>query len=398
MTSKEYEIARLQSISKPCGILLMGRSGTGKTSVQCYRLSSDWVAYWRVAGLDHEPRLPVPAAASVAATGDVVRTTVCGGGESGDHALAHLRQIFVTKSMCLRGEVQRVARDLMAGARVPGCAPSEAGGLDGLEGLGATVPEARYPLFATQAELLALLDRTLPGRRFLSAAASGSEAKAELSGLEAYFDGDAGGDDGDGGFDFGGGGGDDDGGPSLNNGDVDGRMDVTEVEREASPRHEMTWTIFLSKVWRRLPKKDTAAVEAGLFWTEINSSLKGSVEALQVLARFPASGGSGTAVGAAAARLASLKECYSALGRKQSAISASQRDHIWALFLVYEKVRRAHHYYDQNDLVADLYRRLLEHGRGGVFFHKAIRAMRVLLTHALSSPLHPVILAFEKFV
>ena len=33
MTSKEYEVARLNP-PKPCGILLMGRSGTGKTSVQ----------------------------------------------------------------------------------------------------------------------------------------------------------------------------------------------------------------------------------------------------------------------------------------------------------------------------------------------------------------------------
>ena len=45
MTSKEYEVARLNS-ARPCSILLMGRSGTGKTSVLCYRLASDWNIYW----------------------------------------------------------------------------------------------------------------------------------------------------------------------------------------------------------------------------------------------------------------------------------------------------------------------------------------------------------------
>ena len=45
MASKEYEVARLKP-TKPCGILLMGRSGTGKTSVQCYRLAFEWQVKW----------------------------------------------------------------------------------------------------------------------------------------------------------------------------------------------------------------------------------------------------------------------------------------------------------------------------------------------------------------
>jgi uncharacterized membrane protein YgcG len=384
MASKEYEVARLKP-AKPCGILLMGRSGTGKTSVQCYRLAFEWQDYWRATLVDGEPRLAVDPPPEPAAPDD--------GDDDGPYAedpmaaaglaaraaadtptptiFGHLRQLFVTKSMVLRSEVQRVSRDLMRGSRV-GAPVADAKGVEGLRTLRTVQPD-RYPLFATMPELLALLDRSLPGGPFVSGGARGGDGNAggngagglsglggggsaggggELSGLEAYFDDHGFDDDGPGGY---GGGGEEGGEGDLDVADLD-RLDVEET------RLEMNWLVFMRKVWPKLLKKGIE-VEASLLWTEINSNLKGSVEALKVLARYQRPG-------SLPRRMGALKEVYDALGRKQSAIDPAKRDAIWDLFTQYENIRRKHHYFDQSDFVANLYRRARRFGPCGVFFHK----------------------------
>jgi hypothetical protein len=85
------KVARL-SHERPCGILLMGRSGTGKTSVQCYRLANDWVSYWRACAADGDPRLPVPPSRPRASEGAATEYP-----QESAQELSHLRQLFVTK-------------------------------------------------------------------------------------------------------------------------------------------------------------------------------------------------------------------------------------------------------------------------------------------------------------
>jgi hypothetical protein len=99
-----------------------------------------------------------------------------------------------------------------------------------------------------------------------------------------------------------------------------------------------------------------------------------------------------------------LKAQYIGAGKKTSAISKQERERMWDLFRAYERVRKEGHFYDnvscplfrvshiavtfgtkptdfhihckfvapyaQNDLVADLYRRLCLYGRCGVYFHR----------------------------
>ena len=294
----------------PCGCVsggggVQGRSGTGKTSVQCYRLASDWADYWRVAAADGEPRLYILAdrATRTAAADESTAAPPA-------PAPAHLRQLFVTKSKCLRTEVQRVSRDLMRGSGLAAAAAPALGldgfdaahGVDGLEALAAVggggggdgqgfeaVPPGRFPVFSTLSEFLLLLDLLLPGGPFVADAQRGRAGGAgELSGLEAYFEGDlaGGGADGDGvddwqlGDDDAGG----DGGGGSGGSRGPGRGNGAAAEAEAAPsaaQEEMTWVTFLTKVWRRLPKRN-AGMDASLLWTEINSALKGSVEALKV--------------------------------------------------------------------------------------------------------------------
>lgn len=143
MTSKEYEVARLKH-ERPVAILLMGRSGTGKTSVLCYRLANDWVSYWKTCA-DGEPRLPLPPSQLSSPTAGVEMPEMA---HTEEEQMSHLRQLFVTKSMCLRTEVQRVSRDLMRGSGAGAEIADAEGGVEGLESLSG-VPTERWPVFAT---------------------------------------------------------------------------------------------------------------------------------------------------------------------------------------------------------------------------------------------------------
>ena len=152
-----------------------------------------------------------------------------------EEQMSHLRQLFVTKSMCLRTEVQRVSRDLMRGSGSGIEIADDDGGVEGFSSLSG-VPTERWPLFATLSEVLLLLDRTLPGECFLRDAGTGGTQSAELSGLEAYFGGV---DDDDNGGALRGEGGDDNG--------EDEALDVTGLGQQGA-QSEMTWVTFLNKV------------------------------------------------------------------------------------------------------------------------------------------------------
>jgi len=342
MTSKEYEVARLNP-AKPCGILLMGRSGTGKTSVQCYRLAFDWVDYWRNV-IDMEPLLRSRPIVSSTTQDEPKNEQLV--------SYSHLKQVFVTKSMCLRTEVQRVARDLMRGGRVDGPI-AQVNGVDELDNF-SNIPEDRYPLFSTLSEFLHLLDTTLQGDHFVTQV-SNNQISSELSGLAAYFDVD---DDDD-----------DDIEDRIDETNKDfndfdnSELDTSGIHRERSAQQELTWIVFLNNVWPKLPKRGIDGVDASLLWTEINSNLKGSVGALKILARYNTSSLFDD-------RLKALKEEYDAGGKKQSAIPIERREHIWNLFIKYEQFRIKHYLFDQNDLVANIYRRLLDYGTNEVFFHR----------------------------
>jgi superfamily I DNA/RNA helicase len=43
---------------------------------------------------------------------------------------------------------------------------------------------------------------------------------------------------------------------------------------------------------------------------------------------------------------------------------------VWKLFIIYERIRKTYHLYDGNDLVANLFRRLEDHGLSGVWVHR----------------------------
>lgn len=150
VTSKEWAILQLESAN---AILLLGRSGTGKTSCICYRLAFKWSQYWESSRdcfevpddvVSWHARRAVEAEAERAAAADARRedadlehiTRGKGGGGAARAAVTsssaveaeaaaaaataagaapvkcHLRQLFLTKNAVLRSQVEDVTRSL----------------------------------------------------------------------------------------------------------------------------------------------------------------------------------------------------------------------------------------------------------------------------------------------
>ena len=337
-------------------------TGTGKTSCLCYRLHGLWRQYWRTA-IHAGPTMPMlvqdDASASTSAstsasasdstndqpgatssTSTTTTGTTSGSAASMDGGgvpLGHLRQVFLTKSPVLRTEVQRVCRDLARGNSY-GQTISDSNGVDGIETL-RNVPESRYPLFATVSEMLRLLDRSLVGEPFLRETDNEKERDDEEGGLyamgdyfEVNYDSDS---------------------------DEEGKLDAGGFEDE-SARSEMTWTRF-NGLWKKINVAPAADIDASVFWTEVNSQLKGSVDAIELLSN-PSLGKN--------EMMAQLRDVYMSSGRKTSAILPAQREVLWRLFLKYEEFKRRSFYYDNNDLVAACLRRVKQHGTCGIFVHQ----------------------------
>ena len=213
VTSKEWAILQLDT---PRAILLLGRSGTGKTSCICYRLAHKWSQYWESARTCFQTPSDVLDWSSAQQQrlieqhqqSSLTLGAVGGGGkdvggreqrheQTGD-APCHLRQLFLTKNPVLRGQVEDVTRSLCQAFSVKSDTPMEnsrhedeatagevndGGGSSsssdnkpsagyaqprGAHGIGQlqAVPDERFPLFLTGVELLRALDASLPGERF----------------------------------------------------------------------------------------------------------------------------------------------------------------------------------------------------------------------------------------
>ena len=214
----------------PAAMLLIGRSGTGKTTCAVYRLWARWLLA-RQAGVA-------------------------------------LTAIFITASATLRTQVAASFRRLRAAtfsdSDANAVAEAEAVPLAHL----LAVPDWRWPLFLTATEYLKLLDASLPGP-FL--AASSDAAGDDDDGLDLDLDGAAVEIDlFTGGIDSG----SDDDGPETGG-------SVAAPARRKDARKEVTYTYFVNTLWKRITTKEQrAALRPALVYQEIRSYLAGSSESL----------------------------------------------------------------------------------------------------------------------
>ncbi|XP_033629676.1 TPR and ankyrin repeat-containing protein 1-like isoform X2 [Asterias rubens] len=391
VTELEHSIINLQ-MKPPSSLLLLGRSGTGKTTCCLYRMWTKFFKYWQRASEIGEPWLPRDIAfvhqdktqedadEDVSAEGDAkaddvrnetrgrldAKTTCIEGAQSADDnadnndeavptTMDHLHQIFITKNAVLCSEVQRNFCDMTHACE---CATEPQRLQDTpIPQRFQDAPQARYPLFLSSRQFMLLLDASLP-RPYFPRAADGSmkrkirgwgEEDGPLTFIPLLDDEDfeneedpertqeddpskEGTPDDDDDSDIHNIGAAAQGGRHDNQGGGDRRA-------KYDPRREVTYEVFAYEMWPKINKKKLS-YHPTLIWMEIASFIKGSVEALH------------TDTGHLSL------ESYKDLGRKRAPNFTADREEIYLLFKKYEHEKNQKSYFDEGDLVFHLYSRL----------------------------------------
>uniref|UniRef100_K1PIT9 Lupus brain antigen 1-like protein n=1 Tax=Magallana gigas TaxID=29159 RepID=K1PIT9_MAGGI len=353
VTDLEHAIINLKSKAP---ILLLGRSGTGKTTCCLYRLWSQFVSYWTGAVAADSKLLPrcqifqqdddvvdeenedseedtseEEAAPAEAAENEEE--------EEEGQWYDHLHQVFITKNVVLCSEVQKnfkelshacdVARNFVSQEEQP--LPYR------IQDLG----DNQFPIFITSKKLLLMLDASLKGPCFFERNEDGS-LKVEVQGWA----------ESDGAFSF---------LPMLEEGsddedeedEDDQYQDADDSEdddndqgtqnrprKKVDPRREVTYEVFAEEVWPRISKKWSTRYHPSLIWMEIMSFIRGSFEALSKPSGYLS------------------KEEYLDLGRKRAPNFSGEREQIYDIFKKYDHFKRQKFLFDETDLVQNVFNRL----------------------------------------
>ncbi|XP_047387863.1 TPR and ankyrin repeat-containing protein 1 isoform X1 [Sciurus carolinensis] len=352
-------------------IILIGRSGTGKTTCCLYRLWKKFHIYWEKAEqagspllakqiwpkrkLEAEPRKEGPdreqkeeeeedeeeegsfEVETVDSVEEEQESETCVGGAGveavGDghvvegytpehpHQLEHLHQIFVTKNHVLCQEVQRNFIELSKSTKATSHYKPLEPNVHKLQDL----KDENFPLFVTSKQLLLLLDASLPKPFFLrnedgslKRTIIGWSTQEELTIPNWQEDEEEAEADGD-----------------YSEEDKAAEMRVG----DSDPRVYVTFEVFTNEIWPKMTKGKTSYNPA-LIWKEIKSFLKGSFEALSC----------------PYGRL--TEEAYKKLGRKRSPNFKEDRSEIYSLFCLYQQIRSQKGYFDEEDVLYNLSRRL----------------------------------------
>ena len=356
---KEHDI-----ISKPHGeksILLLGRSGTGKTTCCLYRMwnqfSNYWSQYWSNYMLSISDSRDVEVLEGYSNNVSDVEVVLegCSDPKSTDssenlcldprnlpsHGIGsttkHLHQIFLTKNYVLCKQMKKKFYDLIAGKKI-------------LESHMrfeyadiplnlSEVPDQAFPLFLTSRQFFLMLDNSLEdGKNFFP--------KNERNNLKEIMSADY----------------DDDNSDTLSDSE-DSDSDAEDDEKidnesnfvatgvdntkEKKYYHEITSIYFREKIWPKIASKvslKNVKLDPFLVWMEIKSFIKGSLGAVKK--------GKG---------YLSLDE-YREVGRKMAEHYADQREDIYKLFELYDKhvkeYRHEDNLFDESDLIRNIYTRL----------------------------------------
>ncbi|XP_067417029.1 TPR and ankyrin repeat-containing protein 1 isoform X2 [Emydura macquarii macquarii] len=371
----ELEYAVIDLSPKPLEpIILIGRSGTGKTTCCLYRLWKKFYSYWEKAQLAGTPllvrqtwrRRKFEIESEKESTGeeddDVEKQDNNDSSESielesindeqddegeqyssnetdtelnslGDceeeeeHSteesdkLEHLHQIFVTKNHVLCQEVQRNFIELSKSSKSTSHFQPLEPNVYKLQ----DVKDENFPLYVTSKQLLLLLDAAMPDPFFLRN--EDGSLKRAIVGWSTQEDLVI---------------------PNWEDEDEEGNIEVEYGEdektaeahsRENDPRVFVTYDVFANEMWPKMVKGKNSYNPA-LVWKEIKSFLKGSFEALNC----------------PQGKL--TEEEYKKLGRKRSPNFKEDRSEIYHLFCLYEQIRSQRGYFDEEDVLYNLSQRL----------------------------------------
>ncbi|XP_053119813.1 TPR and ankyrin repeat-containing protein 1 isoform X2 [Hemicordylus capensis] len=368
----ELEYAVIDLNPKPLEpIILIGRSGTGKTTCCLYRLWKKFHSYWEKAELaggpllvrqiwhrlkfdmrlgnqsteeedqdekqDYSDSIDLDELETSVSTedeqeqdGDEQNSSILGNPDCEENEepitedpdkLEHLHQIFVTKNHVLCQEVQRNFIELSKSSKATSHFKPLEANVYRLQ----DVKDENFPLFLTSKQLLLLLDASMPEPFFLrnedgslKYAIAGWSTKEDL--VIANW--------------------------QEEEEEVDVELDYDENEkvvevhaRESDPRIFVTYSVFANEIWPKMVK-GKCPYNPALVWKEIKSFLKGSFEAL--------SSPEGILT----------EEEYKKLGRKRSPNFKEDRSEIYQLFCLYQQIRSQRGYFDEEDVLYKLSQRL----------------------------------------
>ena len=341
-------------------ILLLGRSGTGKTTCCLYRLWNQFNMYWMQAK-NAGPLIPyIPLIMqeknaeidmedaitnydndsgnkeSFALISEPVNGEASVTDEKIDSCLEHLHQVFITKNYVLCSQMKRRFYDMAAGKTVANehmefehkDIPLKLSEVDSLA----------FPLFLTARQFFILLDNSLNDQdqffprdrdgnlkeKIMSSDYDhenpGTLLDLEDSDSDVEYDGDS----------------------------VDATiLHKKRINKAKMPeRREVTSSYFVDKVWQKISKKASLKnikLDPLLVWMEIKSFIKGSINSIEKKDGHLS------------------RDEYMLLGRKIAHNYADQRDDIFNIFLLYHtymKHQNDENVFDECDLTKSLYSRL----------------------------------------
>ena len=332
---KEHDIINMPH--GKCSILLLGRSGTGKTTVCLYRLWNQFITYWMKV-VDNEPLLsqkPLSILKGLSEddtrteTSEAERVTIldkaspspCVTDISCDKSVnfEHLHQVFITKNHILCAQLKEQFYDLAASRDIAKThmayedvdTPTSLCDLD----------DHAYPLFLTARQFFVILDNSLQDdKNFFPRDKDGNLTEKSIS-------------------------------SNYDHEDADTLLHLEESEdfrsqasvKNLPPRRIVSALYFCEKIWHKIfkdAKLKDARIDPLLVWMEIKSFIKGSMDAV------------------ATKRGYLTKEDYKSIGKKMASNYADNREDIYKLFEQYQRFIKSHSLIDECDLSHNIYLRL----------------------------------------
>ena len=343
VTELEHEIINLKP-SPECSIILLGRSGTGKTTCCLYRLWNEYhVCRQNVQAhiasqtsalthkLDDQACSVSTTDSSQAACSEVQENEVSEKSEDEVGGCEQLHQIFISRNNILCGEIAKMFHSLRNAHYTP---------KNDLPASPLRFQDARedsWPLFLSVLQWLMMLDASLPGETFFPRDNYG-RLRCSIRGM------------------------DDEIRVSLNScltDKADEETTVVKKRKKGKKRKEkgkkkkvpeannelvytmVTYEVFTSTLWPKMVPHDTKkqpTLHPTLVWTEIMSFIKGSADALE----------SGEL---------NLEE-YQNVGKKMAPNFRSNREDIYELYRKYKDLKKSRLMFDECDLVHNVYKRL----------------------------------------
>ena len=274
-------------------IVLLGRSGTGKTICCLHRLWKQFYDYWRTKDKEE-----------IATAQD------------------HLRQVFITKSSILCSRVKKRFCNFMLGRKDvwQQFLNQQFQNNELIKHIKVQkFHPCAFPCFLTFRSWLLLLDLSLEGKSFFKYNKDGSLSTniIESECVDGNFE-------------------------DIELFDVDLSQQFPTCTQNKRSWRKVDSDFFISKIWPKLKCRKAMKVDPILVWMEIHSFIKGSLEALKTI------NGQLT------------KEKYIDFGAKMAPNFKDSRYFIYSCYEEYEHIKQRNGYFDDNDLIHNLFHRLIK--------------------------------------